>query len=594
MKKLTFKHQLLMFVGSTWLLMGCTNAEYDFNKVDYTLGFGGNEITLPSNNSTAEIQLDDLLKIGNSDLLKIDENTGDYLLNKKPDQAIAPVKVNINPITIAADNHLGLSYDINLPADIPSQFIGQRIKLPYSTTIYGQEINIPVISAGGDISLLDYEFDAPAEIKSLDYVDLGLNGQGADLVLNLSIPSSINKLQSLRVDMPDALVMTCETLPDNFDSEKNVLELKDFEIGGSLSIKFNVTRIKNDGVSVKLENGKFQIKAKIALSIEISELTIPSSSTMQVSGDAYFSDFIISGGRGVFDPEIKLDDIGSVRINSIPEFLTAKEVVADIDNPQIWLTITSTMPLGGTILAQLASDTYTTPIQLSPIWVSASTDGNTPAVTSVLICRHRPDNLPDNYQVIENDNLSKLIETLREGMQIRFTVNNVKASSDPAVVMLGHQYQLTPEYEFSCPLAFGENAVVVYSDEEKDWHKDIDMLQLSDGAYVHLDANAVNKIPADLQLSIIPLGLNGKELPENILKVELIRDQVSGTTGEAVSSPIEAKISGDISQLDGVIFKLTAKSNAALRGVTLNRKKQTLQLKDLKVKIVGKVIYDAN
>jgi len=594
MKKLTFKHQLLMFVGSTWLFMGCTNAEYDFNKVDYTLGFGGNEITLPSNNSTSEIQLDDLLKIGNSDLLKIDENTGDYLLNKKPDQTIAPVKVNINPITIAADNHLGLSYDVNLPGNIPSQFIGQRIKLPYSTTIYGQEINIPVISAGGDISLLDYEFDAPAEIKSLDYIDLGLNGQGADLVLNLTIPSSINKLQNLRVDLPDALVMTCETMPDNFDSQNNVLELKDFAVSGSLSVKFNVTRIKNDGTSVKLENGKFQIKAKIALSIEISELTIPSSSTMQVSGDAYFSDFIISAGRGVFDPEIKLDDFGSVRISSIPEFLTAKEVVADIDNPQIWLSITSTMPLGGTILAQLASDTYTTPIQLSPIQVSASADGNTPAVTSVLICRHRPDNLPDNYQVIENDNLSKLIETLREGMLIHFTVTSVKASSDPAVVMLGHQYQLTPEYEFSCPLAFGENAVVVYSDEEKDWHKDIDMLQLSDGAYVHLDATAVNKIPADLQLSIIPLGLNGKELPENIIKVELIRDQVSGTTGEAVSSPIEAKISGDISQLDGVIFKLTAKSNSTLRGVTLNRKKQTLQLKDLTVKIVGKVIYDAN
>jgi hypothetical protein len=39
---------------------------------------------------------------------------------------------------------------------------------------------------------------------------------------------------------------------------------------------------------------------------------------------------------------------------------------------------------------------------------------------------------------------------------------------------------------------------------------------------------------------------------------------------------------------------LKAKSNEALKGITLNKTTQTLLLKDVTVKLVGKLIYDAN
>jgi hypothetical protein len=83
-------------------------------------------------------------------------------------------------------------------------------------------------------------------------------------------------------------------------------------------------------------------------------------------------------------------------------------------------------------------------------------------------------------------------------------------------------------------------------------------------------------------------------LSPDVLNVELIKKEVAGTKDGANESPIEAKISGDVSRLDGIVLKLKANSNEQLRGVTLNKNSQTLLLKDVTAKLVGKIIYDAN
>ena len=596
MKKLLKSYRLpvLTAISGSLLLLGCTNADYDFDKVDYTLGFGGDEITLPGNNSTKEILLDDLLDISSSDLITTEAN-GDYKLFKEPDNPIDPVEVNVDRITISADKSQKLSFDISLP-NIPAALQGQKITLPYPNPIPGQDpIDVPEVT--GNISLLEYEFDADAAIKSLEYVEVGENGKGVDLALDITFPEAINKFASLKIDLPDMLVMTCPNQNDKFDPSNNVLTLTDFPVNGTLHIVFNVTRINVKTLDannyVKLENGKFQLKSLLKLALKISEITIPKTSKLTVNGVASFGDLVITEARGIFDPEINLNDVGTVEINSLPDFLTEEEVVADIDNPQIWLTLTSTMPLSGTIKAQLTSDTHPTPILLDPIEVAASADGNNPNVTRIVICRHTPADLM-GYTPMIVDNLSDLIKKLKEPMEIKFTVTEAKAAQIPATVKLGYKYTLAPEYKFECPLAFGDKAVIIYTDKETDWHKDIDKLQLAKNSYVHATAVAVNKIPADLELVVTPLDVNGQELDSSVINVDLIKKDVTGSKDAATESPIEMKISGDISRLDGVTLKLKAKSNEQLRGVTLNKTSQTLLVKDLSVKLVGKIIYDAN
>ncbi len=604
MKKLIKNHRpsILTVLCGSLLMLGCINDDYDFDKVDYTLGFGGDEINLPSNNSTKEIMLDDLLDIGNSDLISTDAN-GDYKLSKKPDNAINPVNVKVDPITIAQDSHQGLSFSINLEQYIDpvvlATLAGTKIPLPTKITVPmvgSKTIDVDVPEVSGNISLLKYEFNAPQEIKSLEYVELGPNGQGVNLSLKLNIPSAVSKLGHLTIDLPDMLTMTCPSMPSQFDTSNNVLTLNNYSNSGEMTIIFNVTRINVKTISddnyVKLENGVFKINTTVSVKLKISEITIPANPMITVSGEASFNSLTITGARGIFDPTINLSDVGTVQINSLPDFLTEEEVVADIDNPQIWLTMTSTMPLGGVINAQLSSDTHTTPIVLDPIQVAASADGVTPVVTKIVICRYAPANA-NGYTPLVSSDLSDLIKKLKEGMQIKFTVNSAKANQETATVKLGHNYSLTPEYKFECPLAFGDKAVIVYSKTEGDWHKDIKELNLADGAYVHLTATAINKIPADLELAITPIDNNKQDI-SSTTKVELIQKDVAGVKEGAKESTIEAKISGDISRLDGVMLKLKAKSNEDLRGVTLNKTTQTLQLKDLAVKLVGKIIYDAN
>lgn len=582
----------LIALSGGLLLLGCTDSDYDFDKVDYTLGFGGDEITLPGTSSTKEITLDDLLDITTSDIITTEAN-GDYKLFKEPDNAIAPINVNVDRITISANKSQGMSFDIDLP-DIPASLQGQKIVLPYN--VLGQDpIDIPEV--GGEVSLLDYEFDAGSSIKSVEYVEIGENGQGVDLTLDLTIPDAINKLASLTIDLPDMLTMTCPSMEDKFDAKTNVLTLTNYPVNGSIHIVFNATRINvktiDENNFVKLENGKFILKSNVSLTLKISEITVPNTNKLTVSGVTLFDDIIITEARGVFDPDIDLKDIGTVTINSLPSFLTDEEVVADIDNPQIWLTLSSTMPLGGTINAQLTSDTHPTPIVLDPIQVAPSADGVNPVLTRIVICRQAPDGLT-GYAPMIVDNLSDLIKKLKEPMEIQFAVTSAKANQTPATVKLGYTYNLAPEYKFECPLAFGDNAVIVYSDTENGWHEDIDKLQLTKGAYVHIIGTAVNKIPADLVLDIIPLDVNGQELNSSTINVDLIKKDVPGAKDAPQEAPIELKISGDISRLDGVTLKLIATSNEQLRGVTLNKTTQTLLLKDVSAKLVGRIIYDAN
>ena len=596
MKRLFKNYRLPMqtAICGSLLLLGCTNADYDFDKVDYTLGFGGETITLPGNNSTKEIMLDDLLDISTSDLITTETN-GDYKLSKEPDNAIEPVKVNVKPITYEANKSQGLSFDINLPV-FPAETIGQEIDLPYTPLTPGQD-PIDIGEQTGNISLLEYEFDADAAIKSLEYVEVGENGQGVDLTLSLQFPTEVKKFESLKINLPDMLDMECPSMPDKFDKQTNMLTLTNYTVNGPIDIVFKVTRINvktiDENNFAKLENGKFKLKAYVDLALKASRIIVPNADKLTVAGEASFNTITITEARGVFDPEIDLDDVGTVNINSLPDFLTDEEVVADIDNPQIWLTLSSTMPLGGTINAQLTSDTHPTPIVLDPITVAASADGINPALTRIVICRQAPAGLT-GYTPMIVPNLSELIEKLKEPMQINFTVTSAKASQETATIKLGVNYTLAPEYKFECPLAFGDKAVIVYSETQTNWNKDIDKLQLAKDAYVQVTGTAINRIPADLTLEVTPLDKNGQELNANIINIDLIKKDIAGAKDASVESPLEVKISGDISRLDGVTMKLKAKSNEQLRGVTLNKTSQTLKLKDMTVKVVGKVIYDAN
>lgn len=594
MKKLfkTNRLSVLSALSASLLLLGCTNADYDLDKLDYTLGFGGGELTLPANN-TVSIELDDILNLGNSDLIRTQAN-GDYLLGKLP-EAVTPISVTIEPLVQTINESGEQSFAINIP-DAIKPFAGTVIDLK-------QHLG-KTLDADGDVSLISYRFDVDPVVKELNHVGVG-GSNGVNLRLELTLPLVVKKFAKVAIQLPRNFVMTYSGTTGTFDNtdNANTLTLTDYdpsEDNGRLSMTFNVTGINvktyddKDYVTYDPDKAEMILISNIGVQLEIESLQVPTTPSIEIKGTPTFDQIVVTSARGIFDPDINLDNVGTVTIHNIPDFLTNQDVVADIANPQIWVTLKTNMPLGGEIDATISSDTYPQGIQINNINLKPKAEGDTQdAETKLVICRQAPEDL-NGFEPIIIENLSKLIETLRDGMQLSFRATKAKAKPEVANVELGKEYHLTPSYEFTAALALGDNAVIVYSDQENDINDDIEDLQLSAGAKVLLTANVENGVPADVEIDLTPLGKNGQ--PLSVLTVTPIKNKVAaGATDSGIEYEITDVNGNGLQQLDGIEYRLTvtAPSDADKKGQTLNKNQQIL-LKDIKLVLNGQVVYDAN
>ena len=581
MKKLFKSNRLPMLSAlcGSLLLLGCTNADYDFDKVDYTLGFGSGEITLPSNNSV-NIMLDDILDLGNSDLIKVEAN-GDYVFKKEQQDKIESVDVNIKAITNSGMSSSLPFPEIELPAAI-MPFVGMEITLA--------DYGIDPLTKEDDISLMDYSFDVPETVEKLNYVTLA-NG-GTNLTVSLKLPAI--KTLSLVVNLPKQLVMTYENTFGTFDTNNNTLTINNHEVvNEKLNLNFKVKRINTEMV-----NHKFTLNSKVHLSVAISALRVPAQPKIQLSGNVALDDMTIIEANGTFKPTIDPQEVGSATINSLPDFLTDSKVVADIDNPRIELTVTSNLPLGAKVNANIKSVYLDGSRAMVPISGDNAIDIQPNKTSKIMICRKIKDITPSEYdQVIVLDNLSNIVKKLREKMKIQFDITSINAyQTGDVTIKLGEEngYKISPDYKFMAPLALGDNAVIIYVDTEKDWHKDIKDIELSKASTILLTANAENGVPADMEINITPVGTNGQSLTNLIVKP--INNKVAaGATSSKVEYEISDADGKGLSLLDGVQYELSinAPADNAQKYKVLN-KTQKVKLTDITLKVLGKVVVDAN
>jgi hypothetical protein len=362
---------------------------------------------------------------------------------------------------------------------------------------------------------------------------------------------------------------------------------------------FNVTKINIEEVDeqnfAKLENGKFKLLSNVKLTFKVLDFVIPTvGKTLSISGNASFDNLVITAANGQFKPTIDAQNVGSTTINSLPDFLTDARVVADVDNPQIWLTLESNLPLGGYVEGKLSSTTSSKDVILSK-----ATGNELPIVangtTRLVICRKAPAGLSGYTPVIAPD-LSNIIKKLEEGMKMSIDITKFEATQDNDVtVQLGYDYSLAPTYHFTAPLVLGDEAAIVYSDNEDDWNKDLKDLNLSKGSVLTLAADVTNGAPADLEINIKPLGLNGQTI--STLVVKPIQNKVAaGSTAGKIKYEISDPNGTGLNQLDGIEYELLITSPApssSEKGKALN-KNQKIGIKTTDLRLKGQVVVDAN
>lgn len=569
-------------------LASCVNSDYDFNEVDSTMGFGGEGLELPGS-STDTIKLADVLDLGDDDCVKVRPN-GDYVFEQVGDN-VEPAQPEIAPISVT--QRQSVSYDIDINVEPATRSAGDA----RAVTV--------VLSADGDMQSFEYDGDKPAEVVGLDYAETDAN-----LSFSLHFPAGLSSvvasLDEISIQMPSFMELS--------DVSANIGADGSWSIDGSRIVFSNITTSRDLTVSARVSRLRFGVSDELgSLGIDGDKIVLDGrvhvsmNSVATVSGgsiegltassDFAIDDMQITSVTGRFDPEIDLDNLGDVEITGVPDFLTDGNVRVDLYNPQILLTLNSDLNMGGFVGGTLTSWKDGQPIASVTVPEMAVRAGG---MTEMCICRNGEG--IEGFDVVQVvPELSTLIETIPDRITFEGTARADR--NQTCEFELGHRYTVQPAYRVEAPIAFAENAQIVYKDTIDEWHEDIEDFELSDNSYITFTANIENRVPAYLTLSAYAIDVDGQRMGDDEIKVEVSNTVIASADGATSSeTPLTIRVSQNdgraLSRLDGLVFDVTASASDGganpVEGMTLNSEKHFLIARDIKIKLVGTLIGDFN
>ena len=590
MKKKQMKASLLLASLLTlgFSVTGCTNDDYDFDQIDATMGFGSGELEIPAS-STMNIPLSDILELEENGCVKIAAN-GDYLFQLTGSDASSASPM-ISPIVLR-----GNSYSSTLTLNASSAAKGTR-------------------AAGTHLSFVSpkqqmFEYNGTdAAVKDLKSAEVA--GE-IELKINLTLgglSSAIATIDKATLTLPGYLEISQVTGNGNPMVNGSKITVENVSTSSNLQLTIKAKKLdfeKQDayGKVVIGNNGSIKMDGYFDLGIEADVTRVPTSA-LTIDANVNVIDITLKSATGIFDPEINISSLGDVSVTGVPDFLSEDGVRADLDNPQIILSIKNDMDAAAKVSAKVISTKNgqnLATVQLPEMNICKTTVA---PVTKICICRHKTAELTAQYGAANVYEVSNLATLINQHIPDYVQITDVETKADPSQEMtieFGRYYKVVPSYEIYAPLAFAEDAVIEYADDFDGWNDDLDDLELSEGTYVRLTADAQNLVPATLIVETTPLGVGGTDI-SNLIEVNVKKGTVKASADgvTAVNSPLEIelreKVKGGLQKLDGLSYKVKGKAShdgTTVTGINLNSEKHTLKLENINVKLVGKVIGNFN
>lgn len=592
MKKKQMKASLLLASLLTlgFSLTGCTNDDYDFDQIDATMGFGSGELEIPAS-STMNIPLSDILELEEGGSVKIAAN-GDYLFQLTGSDASSASPM-ISPIVLR-----GNSYSNTLTLNASSAAKGTRAAGSHLSFVSPKELMFKYNGTDAAVkSLKSAEVAGEIELK----INLTLGG----------LSSAITNINKVTLTLPGYLEISRVEGNGNGVPMVNGSKITVENVSTSSNLRLTIKAKKLDfekqdayGKVVIDNNGSINMDGYFDLGIEANVTRVPTSA-LTIGANVNVNDITLKSATGIFDPEINISSLGDVTVTGVPDFLSEDGVRADLDNPQIILSIKNDMDAAAKVSAKVISTKNgqnLATVQLPEMNIYKTTV--TP-VTKICICRHNTEELTRQYGAANVYEVSNLATLINQHIPDHVQITDVETRADLSQEMtieFGRNYNVVPSYEIYAPLAFAEDAVIEYADDFDGWNDDLDDLELSEGTYVRLTADAQNLVPATLIVEATPLGLEGTDI-SNLIEVNVKKGTVNASADgvTAVNSPLEIelreKVKGGLQKLDGLSYKVKGKAShdgTTVTGINLNSEKHTLKLENIKVKLVGKVIGNFN
>lgn len=584
------KHHLLpsaLLVAGFLTLTGCTNNDYDLNNVDATMGFGSESLVIP-NSSTKDIPLKDVLDLKEGGCVVTDA-AGNYLFQLAGGDVEA-AKPNISPIILEVCNLFTGDITLNTATSA-----AKAKRAPAE----GIHFTSP------KITMFEYHGNDRA-VKSLNEADI----DETDIKIKLDfshIAAAIPTIESATLTLPAYLDI--KQINGNGNGVPTIagatINITGITTSRALELTLKTQKLNftnhNDHGKLTINNGAIDLTGYLSIALQCNATGVLTGNTnIKAQIGVANNNITLRTATGIFDPEINLSSLGEVDVTGLPDFLDDDDVVADLDNPQILLTVNNDMDVAATVSATVISTKEGRELaRVTLPEMSVAKNG----LSKICICRQKTSELTQQYgeaNVYAVSNLSTLINRIPD--HIKIVDVNAHAKAEVATIVFGKEYHVKPSYKVNAPLAFGEKANIVYEDSFTGWNDDIDKLDLAEGTYIEVTANVENKVPAYLTVKAYPVDAQGNKIEDKLL-IEIPDEVAASTDGTtAVTTPITMKITpkvkNSLKQLDGLVFRLEGSAKSAngnkVTGISLNEREHTLKLNDIKVKIVGKIIGDFN
>ena len=578
---------------------GCTDSDFDLSNIDQTIGIGGDGLQLPTN-STENIVLDDLLDLNNSDFISIAEN-GDYMFSKQSDD-VKPSHPSIDEVLVKE-----AKVNNNFKIEIPESSLMQTRRKSAGHTKLSKTASVE-----GEASEFKYRGNVPFEIRELISAKTA-----SDINIDVNVTAELKKViptfKTMTVTIPSYLKLNigkCSPSQPEYDAEKGIITFRNISSSAKINIKANISSLDFSTPpptvvftpGVLGADGSIDFDGAVLLGITFDEVNKEGNSlqNLYMSAKMTMGAIRVTEATGKFKPNLDLEDLGNVNINNVPDFLTDYDVTINLYNPVIELTATSDIDVAGvataTLIAEDERGNEIAKVEIRGLNIKPN------GTTRLCICKHKEGIDETKYdQVKVVSNLSDIVKKIPHRI-------NCKAEVDAdtyrkGTVKLGKKYTIDADVHMSAPLAFDEGAQIVYTDTIDGWNEDIDKFSFAEGAYIEMTTEVENKMPAYLNVSAFAIDVNGKEIPQHRIRVDVSNSVKASEDGEkAVVTPVTIKLSenekGALKTVDGIVFRVTAaageKDAQTIVGKTINAYKHTLTARNIKVKLVGKIIADFN
>ena len=353
------------------------DSNYSLSSLDATIGLNADSLDIPQI-STEKIFLKDILELKSNDGTITYDADSNYVF-ERVGQNITTTNCKVKQFTLTKRISKGYSLDIMVPrtsANSPMK----------------KENSSKGIFAEGKIQVFTYSTTLPADVDTLEKVEIEGN-----LKLNVFLPTDFSKVVStidyLKISLPNFMNYSNVSITSGEAKiEDGVVTIKNIPADKIISLSLDVTSIDCTGNgckngSVVWDGKKITVTADVLAEILASNPNMDKINLVtgrQIKSELVLSDVVVKSAVGRFSPNLNAVNIGKLNNTGLPSFLTNNNVIADLDNIFIYLTIDSDLPIdgyvGGTIKALKNNKTVAT-VEVPEFKVKAK------GTTQICLCR---------------------------------------------------------------------------------------------------------------------------------------------------------------------------------------------------------------